>query len=114
MHWRFKLTTAAAAIGLLALMSGTSGVRAQDYYNYNGNGYNGNNNAYAPYNYGGYGYQAPVVPYGNGGYVYQQPYPYYGNYYYGASPQYGYTYGGPILYGRFGRDGRVGYRFGWW
>jgi hypothetical protein len=48
------------------------------------------------------------------GNVPQRTYPYYGSYYYGAYPQYGFTYGGPLLYGRFGDGGRVGYRFGWW
>jgi len=112
MRWRLSLAAAAAVLGLLTALVGTSSVCAQDYYS--GYGYNGNNYSYAPSNYGGYGYQTPAAPYVVGGYGYQQPYPYYGNYYYGASPQYGYTYGGPILYGRYGRNGRVGFRFGWW
>ncbi len=112
MRWKLSLMAAVAVLGVLGLACGPSNVRAQDYYN--GYGYNANNYSYTPYNYGGYGYQTPAAPYAAGGYAYQQPYPYYGNYYYGASPQYGYTYGGPILYGRFGREGRVGFRFGWW
>jgi hypothetical protein len=55
-----------------------------------------------------YGYDTPYTA----GYSYQ--YPYYGGYYYGAYPEISYTYGGPLLYGRFGNTGRVGYRFGWW
>jgi hypothetical protein len=113
MRCRFSLAAVIAAVGLLMTACGTSTARAQDYYTGYGYGYyNGNNYTYAPYTYGGYGYQAPV-PYAPR-YVYQQSYPYYGNYYYGAYPQYGYAYGGPIIYGRYGRGGRAGFRFGWW
>lgn len=41
-------------------------------------------------------------------------YPYYGGYYYGGWPEFNYTYGGPLIYGRYGNSGRVGYRYGWW
>jgi hypothetical protein len=111
MRCRLRLAAVVTGLGMLTVLCGTSSVRAQDYYN--GYGYSANY-PYTPYNYGAYAYQAPVMPYAAGGYVSQQAYPYYGNYYYGASPQYGYAYGGPILYGRYGRNGRVGYRFGWW
>jgi hypothetical protein len=110
MRWRLSLATALAVLGLLTAACGTSTARAQDHYN--GYRYNANNYPYAPNGSGAYGYQTPA-PYASG-YAYQPPYPYYGNYYYGASPQLGYTYGGPILYGRYGRGGRVGFRFGWW
>jgi hypothetical protein len=44
----------------------------------------------------------------------QTQYPYYGGYYYGAWPAFNYSYGGPLIYGRYGDHGRVGYRYGWW
>jgi hypothetical protein len=115
-----SLTVAVALLGLLTVAFAASTIRAQDYYNGNYN-YNGNalgtfnsNYAFGPaYGYGPYGAET-LAPYASG-YAYQpNAYPYYGNYYYGAYPAYGYVYGGPILYGRFGRGGRVGYRFGWW
>jgi hypothetical protein len=110
MRWRLILAVTVAAFGLTAV---ESSVRAQDSYTGPGNGYYNNGNyTYAPYAYSGYGaYQPGPYP---SGYAYPQSYPYYGNHYYGASPAYGYTYGGPILYGRFGHQGRVGFRFGWW
>jgi hypothetical protein len=124
MRLRFSLAVVVAVLGLLTVAGTTSTLRAQDYYNgnaYYGNGYDANaagtfnsNYAFGPaYGYGPYGAETQA-PYATG-YVYQpNAYPYYGNYYYGAYPAYGYVYGGPILYGRFGRGGRVGYRFGWW
>ena len=124
--WQGILTRSlfVAVLGLM-IVGATGSVRAQDYYNgqgsYNQDYYDANgtavfNSNYAygpPYGYGPSGAetQAPYAA----GYVYQpSPYPYYGNYYYGAYPSYGYVYNGPLLYGRFGRGGRVGYRFGWW
>jgi hypothetical protein len=123
MKWRIALTSAVAVLGLLTAASGPSCVRAQDYYrdSYNRDYYNANGSTAFNSNYGygptyGYGpYGAETLAPGTAGYVYQpSPYPYYGNYYYGAYPSYGYVFNGPILYGRFGRGGRVGYRFGWW
>ena len=114
MRWGLNAMVVVAVLGLLMAACGPSTARAQDYYSgsYNGNGPAQFNNNYGPpYGYGLYGADVRA-PYAAG----YQPnsYPYYGNYYYGAYPAYGYVYGGPILYGRFGRNGRVGYRFGWW
>jgi hypothetical protein len=109
MRWKLSL---AVTVALLGISAAASAVQAQDYYGGPGNGYSANGTyTYAPYAYSGYGYQS--APY-QSGYAYPQSYPYYGSYYYGAYPAYGYAYGGPILYGRFGRQGRVGFRFGWW
>lgn len=112
MRWTLSVAATVAALGLVAWAA--SPAQAQDYYNNNTLGAFNSNYAFGPpYGYGPYGAetQAPNAA----GYVYQpNPYPYYGNYYYGAYPAYGYVYGGPILYGRYGRGGRVGYRFGWW
>jgi hypothetical protein len=114
MRWRLTLASAVAVLALLTVAWGTSKVGAQDYYNANGSALFNSNYAFGPpYGYGPDGAQTQVPP--AIGYAYQpSPYPYYGNYYYGAYPAYGYVYNGPLLYGRFGRNGRVGYRFGWW
>jgi hypothetical protein len=43
------------------------------------------------------------------------PAPYYGVYGYDpASPIAGYSYGGPSVYGHYGRVGRMAFRYGWW
>jgi hypothetical protein len=124
MRWRFGLVAGVAVLGLLTLAWPASTVQAQDYYSGYGLGTMNSNYAFGPpYGYGPYGaqtltpeqygYWLPAT--GTSGYVWQpNAYPYYGNYYYGAYPAYGYVYGGPLLYGRYGRGGRVGYRFSWY
>jgi hypothetical protein len=124
MRWKLALVAGVAALGLLTLALPASTARAQDYYSGYGLGTVNSNYLFGPpYGYGPYGsetltpdqfgYWLPVT--GTAGYVWQpNAYPYYGNYYYGAYPAYGYVYGGPLLFGRFGRQGRVGYRFAWW
>jgi hypothetical protein len=34
--------------------------------------------------------------------------------YYNAYPRAGYVYGGPVVYGHYGRMGRMAFRYGWW
>jgi len=57
--------------------------------------------AYRATAYPPYAYAPPPVPYGYSGYD-------------AAYPTVGYSYGGPLIYGHYGRVGRMAFRYGWW